>query len=299
MRTSNTTNIVFMTLIIFVSFLSLIATEKFLLKPIKKARIENIEDKDLQSILKDDYVDFVKELGHNITDPKFRAAIRSLSSINKVYTKNLNLTVTELLPTQNEIDVDKSLKYPLTKAESARKYLNCKKPIKILDFPIVTSTEGKYLIDGHHRWAQVYSINPKCNMTSIDLTDITNPINALKSTLLGIAAGKDQKGNEITKIPISKVEGKNLLKIPKKNLIEYVKKTLNADVLKVFNEYNQEIKNDSDVAEYIWKNVNLMQIYNLPIKGAPGRDIMPQTDISVNWVENTVNVDDVLDLNDN
>jgi hypothetical protein len=262
-----------------------------------EVKVQDAQDDALKSILKEDYVTFVRNLGENIKDPKFRAAIRSLSSENKVSSKYLNVTVSNLIPTQNEIDVDKSLKYALTSANSTRSYLYCTEPIKILNNYIVTSADGKYVIDGHHRWSQVYSINPDCRMASMDLTQIKDPINALKSTQLGIAAGVDKNGYEISEIPVAIVEGKNLLKISEADLKAYVVKTITQEVLDVFTQSNASIKTKEDAANYIWKNVNMMQKNNQPIPGAPARGFMPQTDMAVNWVVNTVNTDKVLSSN--
>jgi len=245
-------------------------------------------------ILKDDYPTFVKNLGDNIKDPKFRAAIRSLSTANKVNSTIISVPVVYSIPTQNEVDVDKSLKYPLTNVASARAYLFCTGPLKIPDATIVTSAGGKYVIDGHHRWSQVYSINSKCSMACLDLTDIKDPINALKGTQLGIAAGQDKNGNDITSIPVAIVEGKNLLKISQADLNAYVLKTITADVLKVFKEFNAAMDTNQKVADYIWTNVALMQKNNQPIAGAPGRSVMPQTDLAVNWSSVAVNTDKVL-----
>jgi len=298
MKISNSfKNIVLLILLISFTVFCTIVAKKESSNKMKKAQIQDVQDDNLQSILKSNYTQFVKDLGDNIKDPKFRAAIRSLSSKNHVSSKNFTVDVKKLLPTQNEVDVDKSLRFPLRNNVSARNYLFCKDPIKILGVSIVTSADGKYVIDGHHRWSQVYSINPNCKMASLDLTDVTDPINALKSTQLGIAAGNDREGNDITTIPVAIVEGKNLLKISEGDLKAYVNNTITEDVLAVFTEFNSNLKTNSDVADYIWGNVKMMQTNNQPIPGAPGRGIMPQTDMAPNWVNNTVNTDIVLNKN--
>lgn len=249
------------------------------------------EDQKVKSILKEAYPIFMRSLGENIKDHKFRDAIRSLASHKKVNFKKLAVPVMILLPTQNEIDVDKSLKYTLTNVASAKAFLECSEPIKIMGLSIVTSAYGKYVIDGHHRWSQVMSINPDCEMAAIDLTDVKDPMNALKSTQLGIAAGKDKNGNEISSIPVSVVKGRNLLKICEEDLKAYVVKTLTDDVLDVFNKFDPSLSCKEEVAQYIWENVQSMQENNQPVTGAPNRGLMPQTDLVVNWKDNAVNVD--------
>ena len=71
--------------------------------------IKEDENQDLKDILKMDYPLFVKELGDNIKDPKFIAAIKSLSDKHPLNFRTVAPIVGLLKPTQNEIDVDKSL----------------------------------------------------------------------------------------------------------------------------------------------------------------------------------------------
>ena len=75
-----------------------------------RIRIKENEEQDLKNLLKMDYSLFVKELGDNIKDPKFIDAIKSLSTQHPLNFRTADPTVGKLLPTQNEIDVDKSLK---------------------------------------------------------------------------------------------------------------------------------------------------------------------------------------------
>jgi hypothetical protein len=267
--------------IVFCILLCVHSTSNFLKAP---------EDVKLKSILADDYEKFVKELGSNIKDSKFRAAIRSLAKAKKVNHKNIDAQVVKLIPTQNEIDVDKSLSYPLKNEQYAREYLFCKSALKVAGSLIVTSDNGKYVIDGHHRWSQVASINNKCLISALDLTDITDPIKALKGTQLGIAAGHDANGNEISEIPSLTVQGNNLLKISKQDLKKYVIENIQDAVVNVFTQFNNKLNTKEIIAEYIWKNVYFIQMYNRPVKGAPARKIMPQTDLSKDWADNVVKI---------
>ena len=83
-----------------------------------RVNLRGDEDNLLKKILQDKYTDFVNKLGDNIKDSKFREAIRRLGESNEVKSEILAIKVKKLIPTQNEIDVDKSLKYPLTSVES-------------------------------------------------------------------------------------------------------------------------------------------------------------------------------------
>ena len=228
-----------------------------------------------------DYSLFVKELGNNIKDPKFINAIKSLSDQYPLNFKTVNPVVGELKPSQNEIDVNKSLKFPLTNADSAR---ICLKGgvIAVAGKRIITGGGGKFIIDGHHRWSQVCALNPEAKIAAIDLSDIKDPMKALKATQLGIAA-------DLGKIDTAEVEGDNLLKMSKDTLINYVVKTITPNVLE---EFKKAGKGDSPeaVGQFIWTNVDKMQKDNQPVSGAPERGIMPQTDDATNWQNLAPNV---------
>ena len=118
------------------------------------------------------------------------------------------------------------------------------------------------IVDGHHRWSQAYTINPKCKIAAIDLPDLDDPIEALKATQFGIAAGKDKKGNEVTVIPNEIVEGKNLLKIGEADLKAYVLKNIKDSVMAVFTRFNSELDTKEKVADYIWNNIQAMRVDN-------------------------------------
>lgn len=249
--------------------------------------IKEDENQDLKDLLKMDYPLFVRELGDNIKDPKFINAIKSLSNEHPINFKTANPTVGDLKPTQNEIDVDKSLKFPLTNADSAR---ICLKGgvIAVAGKRIITAGNGKYIVDGHHRWSQVCALNPEAKIAAIDLSDIKDPMKALKSTQLGIAA-------DLGKVPVAKVEGQNLLKMGEKALIGYVTKTITPEVLK---EFKKAGKGDSPeaVGQFIWSNIERMQQNNQPVSGAPERGIMPQTDDAKDWQDLAPNVDDITEI---
>jgi hypothetical protein len=268
--------------------------------------IKENEKQDLKNLLKMDYSLFVKELGDNIKDPKFIAAIKSLSDKYPLNFSSVNPTVGDLKPTQNEIDIDKSLKFPLTNADSAR---ICLKGgiIAVAGKRIITGGGGKFIIDGHHRWSQVCALNPEAKIAAIDLSDIKNPIKALKATQLGIAA-------DLGEVPTATVEGSNLLKIGKDALRVYIVKTITPKIVQVFiakgigkgrsvfakiaakTKPLQEAPDQSTklaIANYIWKNVEQMQQKNQPVPGAPERGIMPQTDDAKDWQDLAPNINNI------
>ena len=233
------------------------------------------EEATLKSILKTDYSTFVKLLGQNIKDAKFLAAIKSLSNKDRVDLKSMTLIAKNLRPTQNEVDLTQSLAFPLKDANSMKTNL-AGGPVAIRGNPIVTSGGGKYIIDGHHRWSQVYVCNPNCSMSAVDISDIKGPFSALKAAQLGIAAATGT-------VPVATVEGQNLFTIDQQTLTSYVINTIVPEVLAVMRQYKLVTATDENQAKrqaaaYLWRNVQFMQKNNTPVQGAPERGIMPQTD---------------------
>lgn len=225
------------------------------------------------NFLRSKYPNFVKNLGKNITDQKFVNFLSTITDEDKVQFTDMDIPVTQLRPTQREIDVGKSLFYPLTKPESTEQCLRGG-TIAIMGNKIVTSNGGKYIIDGHHRWSQIYVINPKAKVAAADMTNVDSPASALKIAQIAIA--------QVTKdVPHQPVKGSNLLQMGQEPIMNYINKTLTDGSLQVFNKYG--FKDRNAVIQYVLKNVAMMQKNNQPMPGASRRDFMPQTDTASNW----------------
>lgn len=235
---------------------------------IAEADDEQFQSK-LQQIFKQNYQGFVSALGKFATDPKFRQFIKNADAEKS----DVNLTaisVTKLIPTQNEIDVDKSLQFPLTKAQAAA-YALKGGSVKIAS-PIIVFN-GKYIVDGHHRWSQLYAMNKDAKIVAYNFTnpEIKKPLDALKLTQVAIL------GAGAIKIPRATVEGNNLLKMDEAAIKQYVVKTTKEDVVDVFTKMKQ-LNTKETIADYIWENCSSMQQTSQPVPNAPGRGIMPQAD---------------------
>lgn len=233
-------------------------------------------------VTEDDYNTFVEKLGANIDDPKFKAALEAGNkSGDKVkFDLNAAFTVGQLVPTQSEIDVDKSLKYPLVKEkpEILRKYLAATLDSQDAFAPggAIITAGARYVIDGHHRWSQLFLINPRIKIKAVNM-GVFNPQNALKFTQMAIASVTG-------KIPVEKVEGKNLFTMSKDDFVIWVKsQEIPEGILAVFKEYG--IDGVDAIIEHVWKNAEAMRIHNAPIENASPRNLMPQTDTAEGWVE--------------
>lgn len=124
----------------------------------------------------------------------------------------------DLIPTQANIDIDKSLADQMYRlfgnleiALDGAVPFSSDAPEKGMvksktgQFPILTF-QNKYIIDGHHRWSQVCMTNPDCDLkiANLNVPGITDPkaIQALCHVILLAVYGKTTVKN---------VEGTNLL----------------------------------------------------------------------------------------
>lgn len=252
---------------------------------LKESRVRLREDATTDT-LKDtlttgSYEAFVAQLGDAVKDSKVKAVLAAgeedgVPADEKITLTDGDIDVTALRPTQNEIALDKSLTYPLTDVKSAE---SCLKggTVAIAGKRIITA-EGSYIVDGHHRWSQLYAMNKDAKIAVTDMVskDLKNPLDFLKITQVAIAA-------DLGKVPTQTAKGSiNLITISEDQLKKFVIDTITDPVLEVFKKYNKATTKE-EAADYIWTNVQSMQKTSKPVAGAPKRDFMPQTDDAKNW----------------
>lgn len=202
---------------------------------------------------KDSLGDYVKQLNAMLEDDDAKQIlIKAFGKAKHGYKFDgavKDIPVQDLHPTQSEIDVDKSLGYPFTNGkdvakENGEKYYSGE--AVSMPFPLITF-DGKYILDGHHRWSQVFAFNKNAKMKCVDIklasdSDIKklSPNDALKicQGVLAAKRARDGKG----KIPQSTVEGANIFKMSKE------------DIKKKVNEY---IEDNKDAAEELAKCAKL------------------------------------------
>lgn len=229
----------------------------------------------LQAMLKKDYESFVGELNDKIKDPEIRNAILSgfedgRSDDDRLPIEKVNVKVSQLRPTQNEIDLTKSLLFPLQKVPILTEYyLNSSINILIAKTPILILNE-KYIIDGHHRWSQVICFNTKASMVAFNIRTSKNPLDVLKAIQLAIAA-------KLNEVPTENTQGTNLFKVQEQEFKNFVSSTISKETIQIFNS-KLGLKNVDSISHYLWGNVKYMKTNCVPILGAPDRDFMPQTD---------------------
>lgn len=235
--------------------------------------------KELEKWLKhkkyDDYVDTLNKM---LEDPKAAALLEDgfggdLGDTKLIFSVK-NIPVSQLMPTQKEIDLDKSLKHALTNESSLRKTFS--DPIKI-NKPIVTFRQN-YVIDGHHTWLQAIALNPHGKILAFNYDGDISPIQMLKAVQGTIAAVKADKNNNNGKLPSSKVEGPNFFsdKFDRKKIRKYLEDTFNDDLTDIYCEYIKECKDKNDIMKYLEERLLDIKANNYPFEAAPSRDDMPQ-----------------------
>ena len=196
--------------------------------------------KELEKWLKhkryDDYVDTLNKM---LEDPKAKTLLEDgfggeLGDTKLTFSAK-EIPVSQLMPTQSEIDLDKSLKHALVNKESFKKTFT--DPIEI-NKPIVTFRQN-YVIDGHHTWLQAIAINPKGKILSFNYDGDISPIQMLKAVQGTIAAVKADDNNNNGKLPSSKVDGPNFFddSFDEKKIRKYLEETFDESLTNIYCNY--------------------------------------------------------------
>ena len=205
-----------------------------------------------------------------VNDPKLYALLAegfgdgALANV-KMSSSPEAIPVLKLIPCQSEIGLDNSLSYPL-KQDCTNLFEDT---VQIVA-PIVTY-EGLFVIDGHHRWSQLYMMNPEAKISAINF-EYTNdsPWVALRNFQGAIAvANKD--------VPKSYSKVNNVFEMSEDEIADYVDKNISDACWKSLVKVGVCDDRDSAI-EYITNNALRLKKSNYPFPGAPDREFMPQTD---------------------
>ncbi len=163
----------------------------------------------------------------------------------------------KLIPTQKDIGFFNSLKDQVTNAYDSTETVLFGKPIKLGPGggSAILIYDGKYILDGHHRWSQVMMTNPQGMMLVDDISGaaLGNVEGALKATQLAIAG---YTGDLKTK-PLG---GPDLMKATPEAVYKYVVKTITDDVLQLLVKAEKIPKPDKNLAaKYFVQNLKNIQ----------------------------------------
>lgn len=269
----------------------------------RKTRSNDERIKALEKWLKGKkYQDYVSQLNKMIEDPKAKALLVSgfggeLGDTELDMTEE-SLQVKTLSPTQSEIDVTQSINWELEFPKYIDQIYN--QDSIVFNTPLITFRKN-YVIDGHHRWSQVFAFNPEAKMTCINYDGPISAPQMLKATQGTIAAVKVENEDEISdpkkkKIPSEVVDGQNIYddSWDEKAIIKYITKNVGKsfkdkkgrvhefhieEAAETLSKYVEGIDGDvKKFAKFVAKNLMQLKTNNSPIEGAPNRGDMPQTD---------------------
>lgn len=235
--------------------------------------------KELEKWLKhkkyDDYVDTLNKM---LEDPKAKTLLEDgfggeLGDTKLTFSAK-EIPVSQLMPTQSEIDLNKSLKHALINKESFKRTFT--DPIEI-NKPIVTFRQN-YVIDGHHTWLQAIAINPKGKILSFNYDGDISPIQMLKAVQGTIAAVKADDNNNNGKLPSSKVDGPNFFddSFDEKKIRKYLEENFDESLTNIYCKYLDNCKNKKDIIDYLTERLLDIKSNNYPFESAPSRENMPQ-----------------------
>jgi hypothetical protein len=215
---------------------------------------------------------FVSQFKAIASDPKVQAILKAGTTDGNpgdekiTYAKG-SVAVKGLLPTQSEIGFDQSIANILSdQYDSLQSIL---KGTANVGGPIVTYN-GKYVIDGHHRWSQVYAANPNAKMENLDIKGNLKPTEILKIVHAAIAA-------KIGEVPSADPKGINILNgVTEKQVADAVNSKLSDKAKKIWAANGE--KDNASITKRIYNNLKMLISKNKPVAGSPGRADMPQTD---------------------
>lgn len=237
----------------------------------------------VKRLLGRNYETFVNELNDLAEDPKIIEILSNGLNDGNINDEKLdlsiiNISVQSLRPTQNEIDLQKSL----------LGILLCKYPESIMDMligenvvlgsPIVILNK-KFILDGHHRWSQVYCMNKNAKMRAVNIQANLDPIKMLKVLQIAIA-------NELKSVPSANVSGENLLAIDPEKFEAFIEANLSKETtLLIYDAEKIKMPVNALAEQYVVGNVEMMRETSQPIENAPSRGYMPQTNQAKNVIK--------------
>jgi hypothetical protein len=273
------------------------ATEQ---KPVEAKSNPSEDLKRLTDLMAKDYTSFVRELSTIASDnnlfPKLKNLILGGNKDGQPTDEKFNISgeydqdVAGLIPTQNEIDRNKSLAFPVTypieyekigvSKEDAKSQISeilKGTPVRINKMPIVVFDFGgkTYILDGHHRWSSVHALNRDGKIKAIKLSSSKgiDPLKALRAIQLSIAVS-------VGKVPTAKAgtaDTNILLSSSNSATKSYLEENMSDGFVGIYKEVKDKEGDKGKAIAFIMGNIEAMQSTGF-LKGAPTREVMPQTD---------------------
>lgn len=213
----------------------------------------------------------------------------------KYEAKEANIPVSELYPTQSEIDIVNSAKW--VKADmlnkGAIKAIFTEKDFgKNFGCPVLVYNDNKkyWIIDGHHRWSQVALLNPEGGLACLVINGKEKVQDFLKVTqgaMASVFANRKLNNGPATKLPVGEAKPENNIfgqALKGDNLAKRIKEMLEEQktgdlIVEKLKEQGVKVENVDDVANLVKSNRDKMiENKQVPENWAAPRPVMPQTD---------------------
>ena len=121
--------------------------------------------------------------------------------------------------------------------------------------PAILVWNGRYILDGHHRWSQVMMMNPTGEVAIDNVTGpaLDNEEEALKAMQFAIAATSD-------KVVTKPFKGQNLMRASEQEVAQYVMENITDEVLQLLVQAGKIPKPDKQLAaEYVAGNLPVIK----------------------------------------
>ena len=229
---------------------------------------------DIEQSFDKDVASFTQDLEGYLNDPKVKAVLDAGDkdgnpNDDKISYSKILVPVKKLTPTQNIIGFDNSVKEgPLEDKYGTLNTMFTNTPN--VGGPIVTY-DGKYIIDGHHRWSSVFAVNPGGNMEALNIKAKAGfqPTDILKAVHTAVAL-------DYGSVKRSTAQSANLLDgVTYEDVLLKVNNHLSdvAAVVWAQNGYPDKVS----ITKWLKKNLDLI-VNKGHIPDAPDRSNMPQAD---------------------
>jgi hypothetical protein len=269
----------------------------------------NVAKKDMPSI-KDGPSAMLKFLNGPGADPRVRALLAAgtrdgAPQDEKADPKSASPSVGELKPTQVEIELTKSIAYPLAKFKAYKTMMSG--DVQKIGPPdndhIVIN--GDLIIDGHHRWSSLFSVTgPTGKIAAYDLgIPLSDATSVLATVQVGIAATL----SDGEPVPKAKAGGKNILGKGKDEIKSLIEDSIgeSTEAGEILSEdFVNSCLGDTEVSKHIGlksgmdvdearaviieKTADNLSKMQQPAKGAPPRVDMPQLDKATGGVKGVI-----------